>query len=190
MAKNNGGKGDVWWCHLTAPRERMGYAMGMLPVSVWSGVSLGPLIGGVLADFFGYSFAFFFTASLLFIGGLMVSFLVKEPESSETKKKKSLRTLSSWKHILTAPGVPLVFFFKFISWLSRNVLVPYLPLFVATLLIDQSRLNTLTGLTIALSSAAGTITAILFGRLGDTFGHKKILILCLSLTALCYLPQF
>jgi MFS transporter, DHA1 family, multidrug resistance protein len=37
-----------------APRERMGYAMGTLQMGLWSGTAAGPLLGGVLADSFGY----------------------------------------------------------------------------------------------------------------------------------------
>ncbi|MFP4437267.1 MAG: MFS transporter, partial [Chloroflexaceae bacterium] len=37
-----------------APRERLGYAMGMLQVGFRSGIAAGPLIGGVLADTFGF----------------------------------------------------------------------------------------------------------------------------------------
>lgn len=174
----------------SAPRERMGYAMGMLQVSVWSGVALGPLIGGVLADAFGYSVAFFFTAGLLLLGGIMVSVGIKEPAHESSVEKKRVGMVAGWKHILTAPSVGLIFFFRFVSWLSRNILVPYLPLFMATLLMNQTRLNTLTGLTIALSSATGTITAVVLGRLGDRVGHKRILVSCALLASVAYLPQF
>ncbi len=174
----------------SAPRERMGYAMGMLQVGVWSGIALGPLIGGILADAFGYSVAFYFTSALLFLGGLLVLIWIKEPEQANLKKQRSKSMRAEWRHILTAPGVAIVFFFRFISWLSRNILIPYLPLFIATFLIDQTRLNTLTGLTIALASAAGTISAIWLGRLSDQIGHKTILINCVIVAAIAYIPQF
>ncbi len=174
----------------SAPRERMGYAMGMLQVGVWSGIALGPLIGGILADAFGYSVAFYFTSALLFLGGILVLIWIKEPQQANLKKQRSKSMRAEWRHILTAPGVGIVFFFRFISWLSRNILIPYLPLFIATLLIDQTRLNTLTGLTIALASAAGTISAIWLGRLSDKIGHKTILINCVLVAAVAYIPQF
>ncbi|MCA9838074.1 MAG: MFS transporter [Trueperaceae bacterium] len=174
----------------TAPRERMGYAMGMLQVGVWAGVALGPLIGGVLADAFGYNMAFYFTAALLFIGGIIVFIAIEEPNDQREKKQGTAGMVAEWRTVLGAPGVSLVFFFRFISWLGRNILVPYLPLFMATLILSQDRLNTLTGLTIALASAAGTVTAVVLGRLGDQIGHKKILIGCAFAAALFYIPQF
>lgn len=172
----------------STPRERMGYAMGMLQVGVWTGVALGPLIGGIVADIFNYQTAFYFTAALLFLGGILVVIAVAEPNSKHFPKNQGM--VYEWRHLLTTPGVSLVLFFRFISWLGRNILVPYLPLFIASLLIDQSRLNTLTGLTIALASAAGTITAVFLGRLSDKIGHKRILVACTLATAFFYVPQF
>ena len=54
------------------PRHRVGFAMGTLQVGLWSGVAIGPLIGGVLADLFGYSIPFLITAVLLSFGGVIV----------------------------------------------------------------------------------------------------------------------
>ena len=172
----------------TAPRERSGYAMGLLQVGTWSGVAVGPLLGGILADAFGYSAAFYFTSALLFLGGLLVLFGVKE-KRLEGFAPKRRGMVAEWKHVLGAPGVNLVFFFRFMAWLGRTILVPYLPLFIATLLVTEQGLNTYTGLTIALASAMGTVSAITLGRLGDTVGHKRVLIACTVAAALFYLPQ-
>ena len=175
----------------TAPRERTGYAMGALQVGVWSGVALGPLLGGILADAFGYRTAFFCTAALLFIGGLVVAWGVDESEAREVQKRRGApgSMMSEWRHVLGTPGVNLVFFFRFMAWLGRNILVPYLPLFIATLLVADRGLNTLTGLTIALASAAGTVSAVTLGRLSDRVGHRIVLISCAVAAALFYIPQ-
>ncbi len=69
------------------------------------------------------------------------------------------------------------------------MVLPITPLFIEQLLVDQSRLNTITGLTIAVSSAAITIAAIYLGRLGDRVGHKRILVVSMLGAGLLYLPQ-
>lgn len=172
----------------TAPRSRMGYAMGVLQVGIWSGVALGPLLGGVMADALGYRMAFFVTAALLFAGGLLVQFGVREAGSAGAARKGP-GMLAVWRHVLSAPGVALIFFFRFLAWLGRNVLVPYLPLFVATLLANQGSVNTLTGLTIGAASGAGTVSAIILGRLGDRVGHRGILLVCALTAGLFYIAQ-
>jgi MFS transporter, DHA1 family, multidrug resistance protein len=170
----------------TAPRERAGYAMGVLQTGVWSGVALGPMLGGLVADAYGYAVSFYFTAGLLFLGGLLVHFGITDVKTNRSKPKGFI---ADWKHVLVAPGVNYVFFIRFIGWLGRNILVPYLPLFMATLIVSESGLNTLTGLAIGLSSAAGTVTSFFLGRVGDRHGHKRVLVICALLTTVLYILQ-
>jgi MFS transporter, DHA1 family, multidrug resistance protein len=37
-----------------APRERLGYAMGVMQTGLWAGVSIGPVVGGLLEYLFGF----------------------------------------------------------------------------------------------------------------------------------------
>jgi DHA1 family multidrug resistance protein-like MFS transporter len=170
----------------TAPKERTGYAMGVLQAGLWTGVAVGPLLGGLLADAYGYRVAFYFTAGLLFLGGLLVHFGIHDVV---TPNKKKQGFISNWLQVLHAPGVRWIFIFRFTGWLGRNVLIPYLPLFMATLMTATTKLNTLTGLAIGFSSAAGTLTSIYFGQLGDKYGHRLILVLCALATAIFYFIQ-
>ena len=41
------------------PRKHIGYAMGLLQVGFGTGIAVGPLIGGAVADLFGYSVVFY-----------------------------------------------------------------------------------------------------------------------------------
>ena len=61
-----------------APRERAGYAMGSLQVGLWSGAAVGPLLGGFMADTWGFRSAFIITAVLLVIAGMLVWLGVEE----------------------------------------------------------------------------------------------------------------
>ncbi len=173
-----------------APRERSGYAMGMIQVGLWAGVAIGPLVGGFTADAFGYEETFVITAVLLALAGIMVHFGVKEqfiPFQVVPNQKLSL--LADWKHVLGSEGVPLTFTLRLLSNLGRTVLVPIAPLFIQTLMIDSSRLNTVTGLVVGVSSATATATAVYLGNLGDKLGHRRILTYSALAAGLLYMPQ-
>ena len=161
-----------------------------MQVGLGAGVALGPLIGGAVADVLGYSEAFYITASLLLLAGLLVLFGVKEDFTPlQEKQGERFHFIAEWRHILSASGVILAYGMRFMSTLGRMMVIPIAPLFIVTLMEDTSRVNTLTGLMIGVSSAATTISAVYLGRLGDRLGQRKILIVCTLLAALLYLPQ-
>jgi DHA1 family multidrug resistance protein-like MFS transporter len=173
-----------------APRERTGYAMGLLQVGLGAGVAIGPLIGGTVADAFGYSTAFFVTAALLFLAGITVFVGVDEdfvPTSTLTGGARPF--MASWRLILSAHGVRPTYLMRFMSQLGRTMLIPIAPLFIQTLQRTSLGINTLTGLMVGVSSALTTLSAVYLGRLGDRIGHRKIVIASLIFVALLYLPQ-
>jgi DHA1 family multidrug resistance protein-like MFS transporter len=173
-----------------APRERTGYAMGLLQVGLGVGVALGPLLGGILADLFGYRSAFYVTSFMLFISGVVVLVGVQENfQPRETKKAKRPSLLVKWQVILSFPGVLVTYSMRFISQFGRMMVYPILPLFIQSLLIDPTRLNTFTGAVTGIHSIFTTLSALYLGRLGDRIGHRRILIFCSIAAALFYFPQ-
>ena len=172
------------------PRERSGYAMGLLQVGLGIGVALGPLIGGLVADLFGYRSAFYVTGALLFVSGIVVWLGIEEDFRPASAAKLATRSLiQKWNHILSAPGVLVTYSLRFISQFGRMMIYPILPFFIQTLMSDPSRVNTFTGMVIGTSSVFVTLSAIYLGRLGDRIGHRLILICCFMGGALAFLPQ-
>jgi DHA1 family multidrug resistance protein-like MFS transporter len=171
------------------PRDRTGYAMGLLQVGLGTGVALGPMIGGAVADAYGYGPAFYITAALLFLAGVLVFFGVREEFVPSVAKKARKNIITEWREMLGVSGVLITYGMRFMSSLGRMMLVPMIPLFVQTLMIEQGGVNTFTGLVIGAGSAATTLSAIYLGRLGDKIGHRRIVIISVFAAALLYFPQ-
>ncbi len=175
-----------------APRSRVGFAMGTLQVGLWAGVAVGPLLGGVLADLFGYSLPFLLTAALLVMGGLIVLLGVSEdftppPHQAHFAMGSMLR---GWRDILATSGVSLLFFMRFLAGLARTVIIPIAPLFVVSLIAsDAASSNTYAGMVMAVSAATSTLGAVYLGNLGDRISHRKVLLFSAVAAALLYLPQ-
>lgn len=172
-----------------APRERLGYAMGVMQTGLWAGVSIGPVIGGLLEYWFGFRIAFILTAALLLAGGLLVSTLVRENFVRPEGQRGGMAGMASaFRGVLRAPGVATVMLIRFTAWLGRTMMIPFLPLFVSGLMAGAATAGIVTGVAIGVASAAGTLTSIALGRLGDRIGHRRVLAGGALATAAAYLP--
>ncbi|MCU0560936.1 MAG: MFS transporter [Desulfobacterales bacterium] len=159
------------------PRERTGYAMGMLQVGMGLGVGLGPVIGGAVADAFGYRAAFYVTGALLAIAGVVVVFGVQETfTAAERTAGRKFDFWKEWRRIFTAAGVLTTYSLRFLDSLVRMLFLPILPLFALELIADAARVNSFTGLVIGSASASAAVFSVFFGRLGDRTGHRRIVI--------------
>jgi DHA1 family multidrug resistance protein-like MFS transporter len=168
----------------------MGYSMGLLQVALGAGVALGPLIGGSIADIYDYNYTFYVTSALLFSAGLMVWLGVDEYFEPNQKLSDSWGSfVLEWRQILSAPGIVTTYSMRFITQLGRMMIVPIAPLFIQTLLVNSTRLNTFTGLVVGAASASATISAVYLGRVGDRIGQRRILITCTLAAGILYLPQ-
>jgi DHA1 family multidrug resistance protein-like MFS transporter len=174
----------------SAPRERVGYAMGFLQAGLAGGVALGPLIGGAVADAFGYRAAFYVTSSLLFLAGMLVLIGVKERRASRNGRgDESKGVLKLWRDVFASQGVRIAYLMRFLTQLGRMMIIPIMPLFIETLLVTRGGVNTFTGLVIGVASATTTASAIYFGKLGDRLGHRRIVAASALLAALLFALQ-
>lgn len=172
------------------PRDRLGYAMGLMQTGQWAGVSVGPVIGGLLEYFVGYRLSFVVTAVLLFAGGVLVLLAVHEEFTPPVGRARGLGgMLAAWRDVVRAPGVALAYALRFTAWLGRTMLVPFLPLFVASITVRSDLAGIYTGVAIGLASAAGTLSGVMLGRLSDRVGHKPVLVASALAAALFYFPM-
>ena len=173
------------------PKERVGFAMGMMQVALWAGVAAGPLLGGVLADARGYSFPFQVTALFMVISGVTVWFGIKEPahETPSHAGEASRNMFSEWLSLLLAPQLSIIYLLRFMVGLGNMIIAPIAPLFILTLLPNAPNINTWTGIISGVGGATSAAAAVYFGRLGDKIGQRRIMSICTLAAALFYLPQ-
>ena len=173
-----------------APRERLGYAMGMMQTAAWAGASVGPMLGGALEFFFGYRLSFIVTAVLLLAGGFLVLFGVTERFERPANVERGFGGIvHAWRDVFRTAGVPFAYFLRFATWLGRTMLVPFLPLFIATITLDKDLAGMYTGLAIGLAAGSSTISGVLLGRLSDRIGYRPILVVSTFACALLYVPM-
>ena len=169
----------------STPRNKMPFAMGLLMVAVFMGSSFGPLAGGFMADSVGYKAAFFITGGLLFSGGLIVLFFVKEkferPAKGQGASLSSLLRLAKSKEML-----PLLLALCALH-AGPNMITPIISLFIREL-NPEGMAATASGLAFSFMGVVAAISAIITGRLGGHITLKRILVISCLGTGLLYLP--
>lgn len=171
------------------PRERLGYGLGLVQTAVFSGSALGPLVGGVLADTFGYRQTFGIASIMLLAAGLITLFVVQErftpAEPATTAEEKEA---SGWRAILGPALLALALSMLLIRFASSAV-QPITPLFVEELAHTTGSTSTLAGLTLGILGVTSAISSVVLGRVGDQKGHFIILLLCSLGSAVVYFPM-
>jgi DHA1 family multidrug resistance protein-like MFS transporter len=172
----------------STPKEKTGSAMGLLMLGRWGGIALGPVIGGVLGDAFGYRESFIITAVLLGFAGLAVWFWVHE-EFTPVEKAKQPSIIGGYRALFTAPGMAGLYSLSFLRSLAQMMINPVAALFMIQLMHTENGAATWTGLMIGAVAGGSAISGIYLGRLGDKVGHERIMIASAVACMLFYLPQ-
>jgi len=183
----------------SAPKERKGYALGTLQMAIYFGASVGPLLGGVVADTLGFRAAFYITGGLLLTAGVAVLIFVKEPSREEplinpAKKTREKMTLLErvWGHLspaLASGPILGVLVVRLLLMLGSRLPRPTLPLFVEAISLPGARVATITGVITGAGALGGAVGGRELGKLSDRVGYRKILISCALLSILCYTGQ-
>jgi DHA1 family multidrug resistance protein-like MFS transporter len=173
----------------SAPKERIGFAMGTLQSGAVAGTILGPFMGGLLAEWVGYRPIFYITGALLFVASLSAWILVKESFQKNTSSGKARVTLlMSFRELVKAPQIPALFAVTVgiqVSLLSSLLLI---PLFVQEL-HGKTMLAFYAGLVGSVTGFANMAASPLLGKLADRIGHEKVLTACLLGAAVSFIPQ-
>ena len=161
------------------PKERLTYALGVISSSNFLGYSLGPLVGGFIAEAFGYRTSFFAGAGLMLLGLVLVVYLVREDKNSYGKKLYKPGMKPKWNNIFT-PYIILLLFMLFFQRISRSVFSPYMPLYVQGVLGGIKGAAQTTGAINGIVGFATATAGIIFGRLGDRINKMKLSICLLA----------
>lgn len=172
-----------------APREELGRVLGNMQMSIFAGSTVGPFVGGVLADTLGFRVAFVATSVAMILIGLVVFILVHEPHQ-EKQHLPPLRLPQLRKpvgdSVLSTVFMlaPVIFLVQFAFMASR----PIFPLFVADLAATdatasfagfspQDFVATIAGILVATTGVVGAICSPITGRYINTYRVRLLLLI-------------
>ncbi|MBN2002734.1 MAG: MFS transporter [Anaerolineae bacterium] len=161
------------------PREHLGETLGKLQLAIFLGQSLGPVTGGILADYLGYRATFWLSAGYLFMAGVLILTLVREKFTPAVEAVQTPVLTRLWRDtvvIFTGSLLGLVLSLRFISRLGLGIATPVVPLVVQEILPSGVLLASATGLLTTVSGIFSAVAAPILGRWGDRHGGRALLL--------------
>jgi MFS transporter, DHA1 family, multidrug resistance protein len=109
------------------PAGDEGFAMGLFNMSLFMGLSLGPLLGGLISEKFSLHMAFGSMGAMALVGCLLAILLLPPTrfEQVVTQQKKPL----DWKYLVTDRDIPALFIFRFTYTACIGILWGFLPVY-------------------------------------------------------------
>lgn len=173
------------------PRDHSGQALGTLVTGSTSGMLMGPIIGGALAEVFSIRDTFFITAALLALAGVLSATLVKEhftpvKRSNQSGKSGIGGLLAQFK----SPRLIMVLLLStmFVQ-LGNTSIAPIISLYVKQLMGNQGPIALVAGIIAALPGISNILAAPRLGAYGDSRGSGRVLMAGYLFAMLMYIPQ-
>lgn len=168
------------------PDEQAGKALGTLQTGQLAGSLIGPLIGGILAETFGFRAVFVLTGLLLFMASVVVMIFVDKGTPIRPKEKGNSRGgAGDWRTL--TPLLP-IFVATTVTQIGMMSIQPILTIYTKSL-YHGVHLEFIAGLVISITGVANLIGSPLLGRFGDRIGQRQILIFSLVMSGLTFIPQ-
>ncbi|AYK27037.1 multidrug efflux MFS transporter [Clostridium beijerinckii] len=168
-------------------KEHAGYALGTISTANIAGSLLGPTIGGFVGETFGLQNVFFITGGLMLIAFITTVLFVKESFSREDNKVLSFKEV--WNTVPEKGLTITLFITFFILSVAMYSVEPIVTVYVTQLSKEASHIALIAGITFSASGFANIIAAPRLGRLSDKVGAHKVMLICLIIAGIIFIPQ-
>lgn len=161
------------------PVERSGYALGLIHSGAFAGQVAGPAIGGFVADACGYRQAFWIGSIFVAVAfGLIAIFTHDAPASKDLGRDGEKNTKQdSYVTLLASGAFVVILLVQFQVNFAGAVGLPLLPLYVQFFRGTTEGASTIVGLIRSAGAFASVVGTVIFGRIGDRYGHRRLLLM-------------
>ncbi|RMC48119.1 MFS transporter [Lactobacillus sp. ESL0225] len=178
------------------PHQKSGWVMSQMMTAGTAGNLVGPLLGGVLSNFFGnwlggawgYRIPFFITGFLMVLVFLGSTFLVKEDFTPVSRAE--MKPMSEIMH--TLPHVKLIaamFVTTLLVQAANMSIDPIVSLYVKSMMPNSKNIAFVAGIVAATPGLGTLLAASKIGHKMDEIGPLKILRVGLIVGAILFIPM-
>ena len=175
----------------TVPEDQHAQWTGVIMGSYGAGFILGPALGGLLFDSWGFAAPFASSASLALLGLILALIMVPDtrPESLRVQAPKPFLGQLHWREIWSAIPRPVSLFatlllIDFIATFAFAFIEPQMALYAYNQL---SLTPTQLGIIVGCYGLAMLLGQGFLGTLSDRYGRKRVMLIGLFLNGMLYL---
>jgi DHA1 family multidrug resistance protein-like MFS transporter len=154
------------------PRERVGWALGVMSSAVASGAALGPLLGGLGAHFFGVRAIFLVGGVALLTSVVPVLIVVREAPVRREGGPPPAPAIATLRATGALKAIVVLIAAQGLIQISFSAFQPLLT--IRFLQVAPANAATLTGLAFAVAGTATAASALSYTRLVPWLGYRGI----------------
>ncbi|MBI0331052.1 MFS transporter [Burkholderia plantarii] len=175
-----------------APRERAGWALGVLSTGALAGNLIGPLVGGFLPALVGIRGTFFVGGAVIAVAAVATIALVREDfeRGVDSRARRAAAPDTDAKRpAIERAALGALLVTAMMVLLANMSIEPIITVYIGQLGVPHDHLARTAGIVMAASALGSMITAPRLGALADRVGGWPVIVGCLLVTAVMLLPQ-
>lgn len=170
------------------PKNKTGYALGIIQTATSGGTILGPIIGGFLADQIGIRTLFFITSVLCFIAGVLVIVFIKEEKLDNHDERSNL--FENFRFVFNSKELRLLLLMIVTVQISIAFNQPLFALYAKTLNINKNYLASVAGILYGIMGIFMMFGSPFWGRLNEKKLINRSLFIASTIAGLSYICHF
>lgn len=177
---------------IMTPPQKEGRVMGLFSISLYGGLSIGPLLGGVVKDWYSINASFLSMGALCLLGFVLCLLFLPQEGVLQKSNPSGSGKPKSYLAIVKTPAIFSLFTFRICFTTCIGIIWTFLPLFANTML-DLS--SSAIGFVIMINVFIAGLLQAPMGYIADRFS-KKIMVTAggvlaiISLLCLNYATSF
>lgn len=161
-----------------SPKEKLGTSLSFIQSAQLVGTVSGPLLGGVLAQFFGYRASFLIAGCALALVSF-VTFLTPDHSKKVDATAPKTTIIQDLTYCVVTPSVREILTLFFCFNMVMMAIQPLLSLFVAELTGGYENVAFYAGIACSIPPFVGALTAPIWGMFGQRKGYYRAMALAL-----------
>jgi MFS family permease len=167
------------------PQRRLAYALGLVQMAVFTSQTVGPVVGGLMAQAVGFRLTFALGGLMYVVSFFLCLFFVKEDFQRPAPEART-SYIGNLRTVVRAPAMLLLITVMFLVSSAAVFVRPVIPLVVEG--FTDASVETKSGLVFAAVALTSAIAAVVVSRVAARTGYKNALAVAALGAGLAYIP--